>query len=173
MSRRKRDKNRSQGAAGNTPPAPVVVLEQAEDSGEVARLREALSSTLAQLHDLQADYQALEKQLGNRLPSVPNGGEAQALRQQRDAAQRQCRQLQYQLDRLEQKYEALANSKLGRLTLNYWAQQKMGEKNQIFSALLFLFKWLFNRLLKCPQKVRQYMKQNYLSSGKGLLSVDC
>lgn len=148
MSRRKKYKNHSHGTAGNTQPAQVVVLEQpqAEDSGEVARLQQALSSTLAQLHDLQVDYQALEKQLGNGLPLVANGGEAQALRQQRDAAQRQCRQLQYQLDRLEQKYEALANSKLGRLTLNYWAQQKMGEKNHIFSALLFLFKWLFNRL---------------------------
>lgn len=120
----------------------------AEEQQEIQRLQDALSSTLEQLHSLQAEYDALEKKLAQETGSLAlrSGPDAQVLRQQRDAAERQCRQLQYRLENLEKKYDALANSKLGRLTLNYWAQQKSGQGNRVLTALLFLFKWLFNRL---------------------------
>ena len=122
----------------------------AEEQLEVQRLQDALASTLEQLHSLQLEYDALEKKMSQGMSggslALRSGPDAQVLRQQRDAAERQCRQLQYRLEHLEKKYDALANSKLGRLTLNYWAQQKSGQGNRVLTALLFLFKWLFNRL---------------------------
>ncbi len=127
-------------------PAPP----QVEQADEITRLQTALASTLGQLHDLQADYETLEKKLSQSLQASSSAilvsSESKLLRQQRDAAERRCRQLQYRLDRIEKKYDALASSKLGRLTLSYWSYQNRTKRGHILSAILFLFQWLFNRL---------------------------
>lgn len=132
----------------NACPAPAA------DSQEVARLQAALSGTLAQLHHLQAENEALEKRLARGLPAAASAilsdSEIRQLRQQKNAADRQCRQLQYRLEVLERKYDALSRSKLGRLTLHYWAYQKERGGGRLLCAILFLFRWLFNRLPAPP-----------------------
>ena len=102
---------------------------------EIERLQLALSHTLEQLKQLRAENEALSKQLlqerrqSNQL-QAENKRTKNLLAAQKKASL-QTTQLQHRLNMsekklmlLETRYNALANSKLGRLTLNYWAWHK-------------------------------------------------
>ena len=152
-------------------------IPQEELENEVGRLQSALSSTLKQLQKLQQERDTLEKQLAQerRLNETTQAEKEKnrALKQQKDAAEQRCRQLQYRLDYMGKKYHDLANSKLGRLTLNYWAWQGQKGTSGKGAGNWFFVRWLFDRLPHIEGEVLTFpsaepeMKQiQVLGSGK-------
>ena len=112
---------------------------------EIDRLQQALAQMVQQVQTLQAEKLTLERKLLREQTlrkAAENGFSAGG---KEWITKRQYNQLQYRLNYLEKKYQDLAGSKLGRLTLNYWAWQGKsgGGKGAIPT---FLTSWLFNRL---------------------------
>ena len=165
MSRRKKPLTNQTGGIpapeGRQQPAeertePVRECSPESKQTEVEQLQLALSHTLEQLKQLRAENEALSKQLlqerkqSNQL-QAENKRTKNLLAAQKKVAL-QTTQLQHRLNMsekklmlLETRYNALANSKLGRLTLNYWAwhkQKQLGGSPGSFFAV----KWLFDRL---------------------------
>ena len=150
MSRRRKYVNHSSGSMA---PAQTALAEperaQVGKADDAARLQAELSDVLKQLEHMRKEYQALEDKKNREI--VVNGtvysiADVEKLRQQQKETEYRFHQLQYRLSYLENRYNALANSKLGRLTLHYWANQKGAQNSRVLSSFLFLFKWMFNRL---------------------------
>lgn len=110
---------------------------------EIERLQEALGQLLQQVQTLQTEKQVLEKQL-QREQSLRKAAEKNGGSDRDKITKHHYNQLQRRLNMMEKKYQDLANSKLGRLTLNYWAWQE--RKHGGGSDNFFFVNWLFNRL---------------------------
>lgn len=128
---------------------------------ELEQLQLALSRTLEQLNQLRTENEALSKQLlqerkrSNQLQD--ENKKANNLLSAQKKAALQTTQLQHRLNMsekkralLETRYNALANSKLGRLTLNYWAWHKQKQRGGSLGNF-FAVKWLFGRLPSVEQ----------------------
>lgn len=128
---------------------------------ELEQLQLALSRTLEQLNQLRTENEALSKQLlqerkrSNQLQD--ENKKANNLLSAQKKAALQSTQLQHRLNMsekkralLETRYNALANSKLGRLTLNYWAWHKQKQRGGSLGNF-FAVKWLFGRLPSVEQ----------------------
>ncbi len=151
MGKKKRRSDCEQAAPVETQDIQMQTEQQTDmTTGEVARLQQALDHMIQQTQKLQTENTAMEKQL-TKLQDLK--AEVQTLRsqnrllkQEKQQAARKYQAVQYRLTRLEKKYADLSNSKLGRLTLNYWAWRKRRGTGKLRLSNFFLIRWLFNKL---------------------------
>ena len=121
-------------------------------SDEVKKLQLVLDNTLNELQQLQTEHDQLtrryqQEQARNKRivqESFQVRKESKQLKQRAEKLERRVQVLEQRLNRAETKYRVLANSKLGRLTLQYWEYQKHTGHKSLGNA--FFIRWLFNRL---------------------------
>ena len=134
------DKEKNTPELENAAQTREIDRQEPEAAQEIQRLQQALAQMVQQVQALHSEKQALEKKL-HREQALRKAAEKSG---KDKVSRRQFNQMQYRLNHLEKKYKDLANSKLGRLTLNYWAWQ--GRKHGSGSDNFFFMNWLFNRL---------------------------
>jgi spore maturation protein CgeB len=130
MSRKGYQKRARAEQSHSQPPAPAETNPQ-ETHGELERLAQEYERAYAELQQLRQENRTLKAQCEqkeercqklNRTAYDANR-EARLLKQQLAKLEQQRDKAERQLNRLQGKYDALANSKLGRLTLYYWAKK--------------------------------------------------
>lgn len=117
-----------------------------EDStqDEIAKLQKVLEQTLEESHRLRSENEKLQRQQLKDLQKITklsNQMKQQKVIQKK--LEKQVMAVNYRLENMQKKYEVLADSKLGQLTLNYWKWKGTENKKNI---LFFIFNYLFKRL---------------------------
>lgn len=149
------------------------VTSGAEDTApEVKRLQVVLSDTLDELQRLRAEHEHLtrryqqEQARSERVTqeSFQARKESKQMKRRAEKAERRVQVLEQRLSRTEAKYRALADSKLGRLTLQYWEHQKRTGRKGLGDA--FFIRWLFNRLPSISVESNQVEPIEMAKSGK-------
>ncbi|MDD3164312.1 MAG: glycosyltransferase [Oscillospiraceae bacterium] len=152
-------RKRNHNAAGFPAPATEGALLLAPkptepERSEVEKLQLVLEKALSETSQLRIENrqweerctkaQESQKSLREEADRLKREANKQKLAQQKSA--RALMTANVRLERLQARYDALAGSKLGRLTLTYWAWQKGRRKTGGGLGNTFLFQWLFQRL---------------------------
>lgn len=130
-------------------------IRNAAAEDEILKLQIALEQTLEELQRLRNENMTLSHQNEKNRDSLQSRmKELQRLKTEVSQLNARERKLNHQvaytrnqLNITETRYEALAGSALGRLTLNYWSWiNKNDDKGKFTATLSFLTHWLTNRL---------------------------
>ena len=98
---------------------------------EIQRLQEALAWSLEENRRLKEENNALNHQTKAIVARQEKAAaqEAKVLKSQNRKLNQQLQTANYRLSHVQKQYNVLANSKLGRLTLNFWAWKKEKQGN--------------------------------------------
>ena len=121
---------------------------------DLENLKIALSQTLEQVKNLKKENEKLSKEIHFyeqnekklKVETEKIKLKYKKLEKEKRNAENIAKRSEYRFGRLEKKYSDLASSKLGRLTLNYWAWHNEHQKGKGSISNSFFIKWLFDRL---------------------------
>lgn len=125
----------------------MQIIVNEEENDELKNLKLALSQTLEQVHHLKKEieyYEQNEQKLKTETEKIKL--QCRKLEKEKKIAENIAKRNEYRFGRLEKKYSDLASSKLGKLTLNYWAWHNEHQKGKGSISDSFFIKWLFDRL---------------------------
>lgn len=100
---------------------------------KIERLNAFLEKSIEENHEIRAENILLQNQL-KKLQNAQNKllSSLAEMKKNNSIQIKQLQNLEYQYSHLQQKYDALSNSKLGRLTLYYWEKRsKKNKKDQL------------------------------------------
>lgn len=118
------------------------IIENSEQE-EISRLQKVLEQTLEESYHLRKENEKLQQQ---QLKNVQKINKLSNQVKQKKIMQKKLEQqvmiANHSLENVQKKYEVLAKSRLGQLTLDYWKWQGTENKKNI---LLFIFNYIFKK----------------------------